>query len=89
MPYGNHNSIPTFADDLLDEQTCPKCGAPMEPIDTEPDGPPLEHMQLCPECYLVTWIDDAGLQVRQGVPMKKDTTPPTEPAWLMGAPRKC
>lgn len=89
MPHGNHYSIMLSSEDLLKDSLCPKCGAEMEPIDTEPGGPSLDHLQLCPDCYLVLWIDEAGLQVRQGVPMKKDTAPVNAPEWPMGAPRKC
>ena len=89
MPHGNHHSTPVPGAIELSERTCPKCGAEMEAIDTVPEGPALENLQLCPDCYLVMWMDDAGLQMRQGVPMKKDTRPPAEPAWLAGAPRKC
>jgi len=43
----------------------------MEPIDNAVEGLPLRQLRLCPDCYLVTWLDDSGFQVRQGVPMKK------------------
>jgi hypothetical protein len=89
MPFGNHNSIPTSDPALLSARTCPKCGAEMEAIDTEPDGPALEHLHLCPGCYLVLWFDEAGLQLRQGVPMKKDTGPFPEPTPFTAEPRKC
>jgi hypothetical protein len=43
----------------------------MEPIDIAVEDLPLRQLRLCPECYLVTWMDDGGFQTRQGVPMKK------------------
>jgi hypothetical protein len=42
----------------------------MEAIESEVDGLPLEHLQLCPGCYLVMWRDQDGFQIRQGVPVK-------------------
>ena len=89
VPQDNHDPIRTSAHRLLREGTCPKCGAEMEPIDNGPEGPPLEDLQLCPDCYLVMWTDEGGIQVRQGVPMKKDTNPISDPAWLAGEAKKC
>jgi hypothetical protein len=89
MPHNNHGPIPTPRHGLLSEASCPKCGAEMEPIDNAPDGPVLEHLQLCPDCYLVLWDDEQGIQMRQGVPMKKDTSPTNEPAWITGSAKKC
>jgi hypothetical protein len=43
----------------------------MEPIDIAVEGLPLRQLRLCPQCYLVTWLDAGGFQTRQGVPMKK------------------
>jgi hypothetical protein len=43
----------------------------MEPIEAGVGGLPLQELQLCPGCYLVMWNDEGGLQIRQGVPMKK------------------
>jgi hypothetical protein len=43
----------------------------MEPIDIAVEDLPVRQLRLCPECYLVTWMDDSGFQIRQGVPMKK------------------
>lgn len=57
-------------DPALEDQRCPKCGAEMESIESEVEGLPLEHLQLCPRCYLVVWRDRDGFQVRQGVPME-------------------
>ncbi len=47
----------------------------MEPIDIAVEDLPLRQLRLCPECYLVTWTDDGGFQIRQGVPMKKGQRP--------------
>jgi hypothetical protein len=55
----------------LDAEGCPKCGSEMEPIDIAVEDLPVRQLRLCPECYLVTWMDETGFQVRQGVPMKK------------------
>ena len=52
------------------EESCPKCGAETEPIDAEVEGFPLRQLQLCPQCYLVTWSDDNGFQCSQGIPVK-------------------
>ncbi len=54
-----------------DDATCPKCRTEMEPIDIAVEGLPLRELRLCPACYLVTWNDATGFQIRQGVPMKK------------------
>ena len=89
MSQNTHDPITTRAHRLLSEGTCPKCGAEMEPIDNGPDGPTLEHLELCPNCYLVMWDEEGAIQVRQGVPMNKDTSPAGEAAWVTGAPRKC
>ena len=55
----------------LDDEGCPKCGSEMEPIDIAVEDLLLRQLRLCPECYLVTWMDETGFQIRQGVPMKK------------------
>jgi hypothetical protein len=55
----------------LEDERCPKCGTEMEPIDIAVEDLPLRQLRLCPECYLVTWLDDGGFQTRQGVPMTK------------------
>jgi hypothetical protein len=43
----------------------------MEPIKTpvEGDGLVIEHLQLCPRCYLVTWTDQYGFHTQQGIPV--------------------
>jgi hypothetical protein len=55
----------------LTDESCPKCGSEMEAIDVAVEDLPLRQLRLCPECYLVTWMDETGFQFRQGVPMKK------------------
>jgi hypothetical protein len=89
MNQNNYQAAPSLAQRLLSGGTCPKCGAEMEPIDSGPEGPAVEHLQLCPGCYLVMWTDDGGLQVRQGVPVNKEESPISEPAWFTEAPTKC
>jgi hypothetical protein len=69
--------------------TCPKCGAEMEPIEIGVEGPPVQRLQLCPGCYLVMWSDDQGFHLRQGVPMKKGTQPRSESSRLVGDPEEC
>jgi hypothetical protein len=68
---------------------CPKCGAAMEPIEIGVEGLPIEQLQLCPGCYLVTWSDRDGLHVRQGVPMKPGVDPRSQPRLLEGEPEEC
>jgi uncharacterized protein with PIN domain len=70
MPPNNYEPAVTPADPAPEDARCPKCGAAMEPIEGGESGLPLEHLQLCPSCYLVVWRDQDGFQVRQGVPMK-------------------
>jgi hypothetical protein len=52
----------------------------MEPIEIGLEGPPLQQLQLCPRCYLVTWSDQDGLHVQQGLPVKISLEPRIEPA---------
>lgn len=61
----------------------------MEPIEIGVEGPPLEQLQLCPSCYLVTWSDQHGLHVRQGVPAKKGSSRGSEAGWWVGKPEEC
>jgi hypothetical protein len=61
----------------------------MESIETDMKAPPLEQLQLCPRCYLVIWSDEAGLHIRQGVPMKEGGSPVSDPSWFMSEPEKC
>ena len=53
------------------DAVCPSCATEMEPIENAIEELPLRHLQLCPNCYLLTYLDDDGYQVRQGVPVKK------------------
>jgi len=80
-------------DPMLTDMSCPKCGTEMEPIDNGAEGPAVEQVQLCPQCYLVTYTDAHGLHLRQGVPMK-DGTPSSMgsggvPTWAAGEPKDC
>jgi hypothetical protein len=59
----------------LGDESCPKCGTEMEPIDIAVEDLPVRELRLCPACYLVTWLDDTGFQTRQGVPVKKVPQP--------------
>jgi len=77
------------ADLALDGQPCPKCGVEMESIETGEDGPPLQELQLCPVCYLVTWRDQDGPHVRQGVPVKPGVNPVAEGGWISREPEDC
>jgi hypothetical protein len=43
----------------------------MEPIGSAVEGLALDRLRLCPHCYLVAWDDENGVQVRQGVPLRK------------------
>ena len=75
MPPNNCDPALTPGDPALGDRRCPKCGIEMEPIDIEVEGLPLQELQLCPGCYLVTWSDQDGPHVRQGVPMKPGVNP--------------
>jgi hypothetical protein len=88
MPQNNYDHAHTPAEPDRGEQACPKCGVEMEPIDIEVEGLPLDNLQLCPSCYLVTWSDHDGLHVRQGVPMKNGVNPRSEPR-VAGEPEQC
>jgi uncharacterized protein with PIN domain len=78
VPRNNYEPAVTPLDPALEDQRCPKCGAAMEPIESSVEGLPLQHLQLCPGCYLVVWRDLDGFQIRQGVPMK--SVPAEDPA---------
>jgi hypothetical protein len=82
MPQNNCDPGRRPFNPALDDESCPKCGVEMEPIDNAVEGLPARRLRLCPECYLVTWEDAAGFQVRQGVPMKKGQSA----GWGMGKP---
>lgn len=71
MPRNNCDPIDSTIGLVSEDQGCPKCATEMEPIDIAVEGLPLRQLRLCPKCYLVTWLDDTGYQVRQGVPMRK------------------
>jgi len=49
---------------------CPHCGAEMEPIETDAEAMPFRHLLLCPICYLVSFRDNDGVHLRQGVPVR-------------------
>ena len=70
VPRNNYEPAVTPLDPAPEDRRCPKCGAAMEAIESRVEGLPLEHLQLCPECYLVIWRDQDGFQIRQGVPVK-------------------
>ena len=61
------------------ESTCPKCGTETEPFEISVEVLPLEELKLCPACYLVTWRDQEGFHVRQGLPVKKGANSAIEP----------
>jgi hypothetical protein len=61
----------------------------MEPIDIDVEGLPLQNLQLCPGCYLVTWSDPNGLHFRQGIPVKKGMNPSGESMDLTAEPKEC
>jgi hypothetical protein len=88
MPPNNYDPAPLPVDPAGGAQECPKCGVEMEPIEIEVEGLPIQDLQLCPGCYLVTWSDQDGLHVRQGVPMRKGVHPCSEPN-LAGEPEQC
>lgn len=81
--------VPNNSDSVLGDQRCPKCGTAMEPIEMRAEGLSGQEMQLCPACYLVTWHDQHGFQVRQGVPVKAQTSPDGSLPWPDGQPKEC
>lgn len=88
MQQNNYDPAPPPADPAEEACACPKCGAEMEPIEVGVEGLPVQDMQLCPGCYLVTWSDHDGPHVRQGVPMKNGVHPRGEPV-VAGEPKEC
>jgi hypothetical protein len=86
---------PVPVDPAFAESVCPKCGMETEPIESGAEGPALQHLELCPHCYLVTWSDEHGLHVRQGVPMKEGVPVDKSAAsgnvaeWISGEPEEC
>jgi hypothetical protein len=89
MPRKNCEAEVTPIERVFGDHGCPKCGVAMEPIDIGVEGLPLEQLQLCPACYLVTWNDENGLHARQGVPVKKGVSPHREPKLPIGEPDEC
>ena len=89
MPPNNYDPVAIPLDAAAGDRRCPKCDVEMEPIEIGVEGLPLEHLQLCPLCYLVMWSDQAGLHVRQGVPMNNSADPHSAPPWQAGEPEKC
>jgi uncharacterized protein with PIN domain len=90
MPPNNCDPEHTTADPTPADERCPKCGSEMEPIDSSVEGLPVQHLQLCPRCYLVMWRDRDGLHVRQGVPMRAGSTSTSMvPGGLVGEPTEC
>lgn len=60
----------------------------MEPIEIAVEDLPIQGLQLCPGCYLVTWVDQHGPHARQGVPVKKGASL-RDPGALSGDPEEC
>ena len=89
MPPNNCDPTVTPIDPATADGGCPKCGVAMEPIEIAVEGLPLQHLQLCPRCYLVTWRDQDGFHARQGVPMKKGFNPGSESQKRVGEPEEC
>ena len=89
MPQNNCDPAPTPVDPAIEDHRCPKCRVEMEPIETGVEGPPIQDLLLCPGCYLVTWRDQDGPHVRQGVPVKPGIDPRSEPELLAGEPEEC
>ena len=89
MPPKLCDPVPTPIDRALSDDGCPKCGTEMEPIEIGEVGPPVQQLQLCPGCFLVTWRDQNGLHVQQGVPLKKSANALREQRGLVGGPKEC
>jgi hypothetical protein len=89
MPRNNCDPALTPVNSALGDHGCPKCGIEMEPIEIAVEGLALEQLQLCPGCYLVTWIDHNQYHIRQGVAMKRGFHFGGEPEWLTDAPEEC
>ena len=86
MPPKNYDPALLPVDSAGEDHRCPKCGVEMEPIEVGVEGLPVQELQLCPGCYLVTWSDQDGLQIRQGVPMKKGADSGLGKGSLAGGP---
>jgi len=89
MPPKHCGPALTPIDRAMVDDGCPKCGTEMEPIEMGVEGPPIQKLQLCPCCYLVTWSDQNGLHVQQGVPVKKGANAPSERSRSADAPKEC
>jgi hypothetical protein len=89
MPQKNCDLALRPVDPELCDDDCPKCGVEMEPIEVAVERLQLQQLRLCPGCYLVTWIDQNGQHIRQGVPMKRGFHPASEPGSLAGEPEEC
>ena len=89
MPRKNGDPMLIPVDSARGDHGCPKCGVEMESIEIGVEGLPLQQLQLCPGCYLVTWRGQDGLHVRQGVPVKRGVNLLREPTWLVGEPEEC
>lgn len=79
MPTRNGDPALRAAEPAPADRKCPKCGTETEPIEIAAAGLPIEELQLCPACYLVTWRDLEGFHIRQGLPVKEDAVPDREP----------
>jgi hypothetical protein len=89
MPQNNCDRALTPVDPVLCDEACPKCGLEMEPIEIAVERLPLEQLRLCPGCYLVTWIEQNGYHVRQGIPLKRGFHFGGAPKWLAAEPEEC
>jgi hypothetical protein len=95
MPPNNYDPATIRVNPRSDEDPrCPKCGVEMEPIEMSAEGLSVQQLQLCPNCYLVTWTDQDGPHVRQGVPVRPGENPGhsatgNEAQWLPGEPEEC
>ncbi len=89
MPQNNSAPDPPAVDATSELSKCPKCGVEMERIETTAEGPKVRDLQLCPKCYLVTWSDQDGLHVRQGVAVNGGDQPPIASPLLAADPKEC
>ena len=90
MPPNNCDPVPTTPDPF-DERRCPKCGEETESIEVGIEGLAIQELQLCPNCYLVTWNDQDGPHVRQGIPVDNALSDADVSAsgLLPGEPEEC
>jgi len=94
MRPNNCDPAATPANSRPEDRRCPKCGMETESIEMGAEGLAVQELQLCPSCYLVTWTDEDGPHVRQGVPVKPGDHSRTQPhtgdaGWLPGEPEEC